>query len=142
MMTSFQAPRGWDEDQELDYSEAVRRREEREMSEPRESGDNGEGWSFKHVLHHTLTPSHPHTLTEVTPDLFKYSRPTSFPVRSLGHISPLTPSPSSQQAPPPPSSEGQTALLSIIDKAQVNTHTLFSNKCTLGVCVCMRVYLF
>ena len=43
MMTSLQAPRGWDEDQELDYSEAVRRREEREMSEPRESGDNGEG---------------------------------------------------------------------------------------------------
>ena len=37
MMTSSQTPKGWDEEEELDYSEVVRKREERQMSQPRDS---------------------------------------------------------------------------------------------------------
>ena len=37
MMTSSQAPKGWDEEEELDYSEVVRKREEKQMSQPRDS---------------------------------------------------------------------------------------------------------
>jgi hypothetical protein len=58
------APKGWDEEEELDYSEVVRRREERQMSRPRDS-------------------------SEEMPDLFKYSQSTIYTVKTLGHISPL-----------------------------------------------------
>ena len=54
--------------------------------------------------------------SEDMPDLFKYSQSTSYPVRSLGVVSPLPLS--------APHSDPQTATLSLIDKTQVYTHTL------------------
>ena len=55
----MQGPQGWDEDQELDYSEVVRKREEREMSEPRETGQANTHTSISLLLNPSLTPSLP-----------------------------------------------------------------------------------